>query len=593
MMLRVHTALVCFFTAACAPPVQERADAGTAASASSRGETVLQALPSPVRIAVLGDRTGHPDDGMFRAVLEEIRRLAPDVVISVGDFIDGYQPDGRIPEAEAEWDSVLEAIRRKLGDVPIFSAAGNHDVWSPASEALFTARLNPPNVSMRFGSTAVIFFDTSRVDSETDLSDEALDWLVSALYEARDAEARVVVTHKPLFALPGGGSYGAPLHDVLIAGNADLVICGHWHHAMADDRDGIQYRMIGTSGAMPNRPEHPESGNLTQFAWLVADTDGIRFSIVKSGAVVPSDAFPYAMNQLEWKIERYAVIATGFEMDPKQPSATGRLDLTVANVTDVPLKSRLDFDSGDWRVIPSAYDVDLAPGATRRLRPSFARKSDVPLFPGPAFSMVFPFFEETYRLQSHLTPTLWIQIKRSKTPWMLDGVLSDEERRAATPTGPFMEERGAAPPSADVRVMVRNDFLYIAATVDAPGANCEETDQDSYLEDRDHLLVLADGNIDTPEYARFVIDCAGRISQRRVQSAVPRRPADVQAVAKRTDRGWTAEIVIPLGELEPAPARRTVGFNIAAAKARPDTYGKSFWQPHLEHDVEALGRLSF
>ena len=592
-MLRTATALLFFLTEACAPPPQEHTDAGEDASAPTPEETVSHAPPSPLRIAVLGDRTGRPNDDVFRAVLEEIRRLAPDAVISVGDLIDGYQPDDRISDAEAEWDFVLKTIRRKLGDVPLFSAAGNHDVWSPASEALFTEHLNPPNFSMRFGTTAVIFFDTSRTESETDIPDDALDWLVSALYEARDAAARVVVTHKPLFALPDGGKYGSPLHDVLIAGNANLVICGHWHHAMADDRDGIQYRMLGTSGAVPNRPEHPESGNLAQFAWLVADTGGIRFSIVKSGAIVPSDAFPYAMNQLEWKIQRRAVNATGFDINPKRPQTAGRLDITITNVAELPLESKLVFDDRDWHVMPGKFEVDLAPGATRRFRPMFARKSDAPLFPGPSFTMAFPFFKETYRLQSHLTPTLSVQIKRTKTPWTLDGIFSEEERSASTSIGPFMERRGDAPPSADVQVMVHSDLLYIAAIVDAPDANCDAIINNDYLEDRDHLTVLVDGNTDTPEYARFVIDCSGRISQRRVQNKIQRYPADVQASVKRAAGGWTAEIVVPLDELEPALARRTVGFNITAAMVRPDAYGKIYWQPLLEHDNEALGRLSF
>lgn len=379
-----------------------------ALSASSPEPDCPQAKPT--RVFILGDRTGNADDDVFSGVLEEMKRFAPDMVIAVGDLIEGYQEDLALNETEQEWDHVLDLVRRALGDTPFFSVAGNHDVWSEQSRLLFEKKLGHHiNHAMDVGSARIILFDTSRYASEAEIPEAALEWLWRQLYTARKQAVRIVITHRPLWAIDPGGRYGSPLHDVFIAGNADWVLSGHWHHTMSDDRDGIKYRLIGPSGALPNRPDHPESGNLQIFGFFVIDDRRVDLSLIPAGSVRPSDAYPYRFNQLEWIIENRAVQIEGFNFISSHPKPRGKFRLTLKNVTEEKMSGTLAFDNkrSAWRIAPVSKAVVLDPGESTRLVFWYSRRRNAALFPGPYFSIAFPWPDNgTYVLGAHISPTV-------------------------------------------------------------------------------------------------------------------------------------------------------------------------------------------
>jgi hypothetical protein len=301
-------------------------------------------------------------------------------------------------------------VKRALGDTPFYSVAGNHDVWSEQSRVLFEKKIGHKiNHAMDVGSARIVLFDTSRYATEAEIPDAALDWLWHQLYTARKKAVRIVVTHRPLWAIDPGGKYGSQLHDVFIAGKADWVLSGHWHHTMSDDRDGIKYRIIGPSGALPNRPDHPESGNFQIFGFFVIDDLGADLSLIPAGSVSPSDTYPYRFNQLEWMIENRAVQIEGFQFASSHPKQSGKFHLTLKNVTRDRMSGSLAFDSkwSGWRIVPASKKIGLAPGESKRFVFSYSRRRNASLFPGPYFSVAFPWpGSGTYVLGTHISPTI-------------------------------------------------------------------------------------------------------------------------------------------------------------------------------------------
>ncbi len=552
----------------------------------------VETVSKPMRIAVLGDRTGHPDDAVFTEILREIARLSPDAVAGVGDLIEGYQMDDKSDEAEAEWDWVQKLLENHLGKLPMYFAAGNHDVWSDGSRGIFERRFNPVNAAYDLGYAALIVFDTSRAPRESLIPDDDLDWLVHALDQYRDKKARIVLTHRPLFAEKGGGAYGTPFHDVLIAGNATYFICGHWHHSMSDDRDDVQYRMLGPSGAAPNRAHHAESGNLAQFGWLVIDETGAHFSIVKGDGVLPSDTFPYEMNQLEWRIENLAARPLDFVIDPNHPTSSGRLRISFTNVTDEQLHTTLSFADTDWRVSPKRKEVQLEPGRSREMSFSFVRKPGSPLFPGPEIAVSFPFFKTVYTLKKSLAPTLRVRVNRQPNAPIVDGDIGDEVWRRASPLGPFMEVRGGKLPyTTDARALVADNTLYVRFRAADPDMEHAEPAAFDFLENADHLMVLFDDEPDTPGKRRIVLTPSGRVSDKWVEAEPPTDKSKLAVAISKDKDGWSAELALPFSELPRRRGERTVGFNFAGGRIRGDVSSFAYWQPLLEHDEESLGKL--
>ena len=266
------------------------------------------------------------------------------------------------------------------------------------------------------------------------MPEETLEWLWHELYVARTHQERIVITHRPLWAMDSGGKYGSPLHDILIAGGANWVLTGHWHHTMSDYRDGIHYQVIGPSGATPNKPGHPESGNFQQFGLLVIDDTGAELSIIKSGGILAWDTIPYGANQLEYQIENRAVQAVDFLLDALLPKNRGSLQLLLTNVTEEPLKTDIAFEfGGNWHMIPRSRPVELAPGGERSYRFLFERGREAPLFPGPRKKMSFPWLDDSeYRLEKSLPPTVFRRVVSSTTLPTFDGNLDEAAWRQAS-----------------------------------------------------------------------------------------------------------------------------------------------------------------
>jgi len=66
-------------------------------------------MEGSVRFAIIGDRTGGHIPGYHGSMLEEIERLKPDFVMTVGDMIEGYSQD--TSQIIREWEEYLDLVK--------------------------------------------------------------------------------------------------------------------------------------------------------------------------------------------------------------------------------------------------------------------------------------------------------------------------------------------------------------------------------------------------------------------------------------------------------------------------------------------------
>lgn len=57
--------------------------------ATAGAQHVASAARTPVRFAIIGDRVGSAQPGIYEEIVSEIERLRPDFVVNVGDMIEG------------------------------------------------------------------------------------------------------------------------------------------------------------------------------------------------------------------------------------------------------------------------------------------------------------------------------------------------------------------------------------------------------------------------------------------------------------------------------------------------------------------------
>lgn len=225
--------------------------------------------------AILGDRTGEAQPGVFEQVWKETVAEHPPFVLTTGDSIQGLD-DSKLGSEWAEF-------RKIAVGAPLYLTPGNHDVWSAASEQAYREHSGR---GLRYGfdyaQVHVTVLDTSRSDA---LSAEDLAYLEGDLRAHQSAAVKIVVSHRPWWLTDvAGRNPDAPMQRLAKEFGVKYVIAGHVHQLMRFEFDGVTYI------SMPSAGGHLRLTNRYADGWFfghaVLEVNGrdaqIRFEEVKA-----------------------------------------------------------------------------------------------------------------------------------------------------------------------------------------------------------------------------------------------------------------------------------------------------------------------
>ena len=263
------------------------------------GSAVLSQTPCDeiskysVRFAIIGDRTGDHQEGVYEAIVAEVERLRPDFVMTVGDHIEGYISD--TIEMNRQWDEYFGIIKPLT--MPVHITPGNHDITSDAMEPTYRGRVGAPYYSFDHRGIHFVVLDNSRWETAVQFPAAQLNWLKDDLAKNRTACYTFVFFHKPFWYNTLGAGKPDPWHEVFKANGVDAVFTGHFHTFFSAEFDGIKYTSFGSSGG---ETEESPDGLLYQFGWVTVDGSGVYVAPVKKGsslALGGADTCPGASGQ--------------------------------------------------------------------------------------------------------------------------------------------------------------------------------------------------------------------------------------------------------------------------------------------------------
>lgn len=546
----------------------------------------------PVRFAIIGDRTGDCQPGIYEKIVIEVERMKPDFVITVGDQVQGYTDDTTL--LKKEWEEYKSLIKPLT--MPIYFTPGNHDITSDTALPFYQRYIGEPYYSFDYQGIHFIVLDNSRYDSIAGMPKAQTDWLVSDLKKSRKAAHTLVFMHKPFWFDYIAKGKTDLWHSLFVYYGVDAVFAGHAHLYFSAKYDNVLYTAVGSSGGSC---EPGPTGLKYHFTWVTVDKNGISIAPIKMGSVLPWEEVTIPeLNSID-QIERNGVTFekpvrvndnftaddTNFVIKIKNPNPDLMLDDTL----------RWEITEG-WTIEPKILPIKVLMGDSTMAK--FKIKSKGKLYPVPTVTVNFPYVQDkNYLIKKSLPVARTAYSYPVSTPPVIDGFITEEFWQK--PVFKLFAPNGS-PMTIDSTYFYfayDENNLYVAA-------KCKESKIDSIfaaVTERDGAVYSEDcaGYFFSPEIAKGTIyqiyfNPLGTVFDQKItdngNNADRAWNGNYEVKTYRGNNFWTVEARIPFEQLA-AKGKPGQQWGINFRRKQKRFNSTADWQVPISYDPKTFGFL--
>lgn len=243
--------------------------------------------------AVVSDLNGGERAGIFNVAAAQLALLRPELVLSVGDLIDGPTPVDTA--LDREWDD-FDARARAM-PAPFFRVGGNHDLTGDQLRDVWKKRYGPTYYSFVYKDVLFIVLDTEDLSPERareifearteaiqanragrtsteglayyqmpervvgNIGAEQSAYVRRVLAEHPDVRWTFLFFHKPVWQSEDDPEFNAI--ETALSNRPYTVFGGHFHSLSRTVRHDRDYFILGTTGGSQNAADSMSRDHLT------------------------------------------------------------------------------------------------------------------------------------------------------------------------------------------------------------------------------------------------------------------------------------------------------------------------------------------
>jgi hypothetical protein len=549
---------------------------------------------------VLGDRTAGAREDVFESILSEVKLLQPELLMNVGDLVEGYTKSR--DTLEQQWDTIIRLLRNT--GVYYRLTPGNHDITDAMSETVFVRHFGSPYYSFNYGGSHFLVIDNSRWDSAGALPEAEFAWIDRDLALNRLVRWTFVFMHRSWWTRDLRQGKADRLHRIFKQYGVDYVFSGHDHYYCSAVLDSVHYIQVGPSGSRYKEYDDEERGAFQNYLLVHAGDSAVRVEVFKPGNLRPPDCVTIQDIALLDSSDRYGTVLPKLTIVP-ETQLDDSLAVGIRNVTGTILSTRCtwNLEESDWRIEPETLVVVCNPLVSTSNLFRVRLGANASPYPLPRLNLTYPYARGKQHLVNRFLPIRRVaDCPRIPAP-KLDGILNDKAWKKVKPVRWFGSKDGGPSPAEPFTVLLGHDdsLLYVAArcTETRMGQlKADETARDGRVADDDNINILLCPNPDSGVYYQLIINPAGTIWDRKCWTQDGRSVRDNGwnanwQVANSLDKdSWVLELAVPLNDLGFRVSNSglaSMGFNLARYQSRLKAVG--IYQVPFVHDVREFADL--
>ncbi len=555
------------------------------------------------RFVVVGDRTGSCVSGVFDEIIDEVKLLDPDFVMCVGDLIEGYTED--TVSLNSQLDTVLNMVKKL--PCTFYFVPGNHDIFNEADRKMYEARTGFKRYySFNYKNSHFIILDNTMTywTPPQEMGEEQMEWLKKDLEKHKKAENIFVFYHIPTYLYALEQDTSDPLAEIFEKYGVDVVFTGHHHEYSHLMRNDVEYINVGSSGGGMGTNDFAR-GHFSHYLTVSVREQENNIAVIKKGNVFARNIVTADDLRLIARADEEAVIISDCIVKEGSAKTSQDIAVTIDNFgTDSVVQVlKWDVDSARFAITPAELPLRVGPEKKKEYHFTFTVYNGSDIFPIPQFSLNYPFtYGKTCTLRNYLLIKRLKEVKRTKTPPIIDGKLDDQIWSAVRPITRLGTYNGLPdPPTEKTEVYFCHDKenVYLGARcfesdLSQLKAAASEHDGTTYVDD--NLWFFFDTNMDQETYYQAIINSEAIIFDRLCRFKDGQSEKDItwngpwEVKSGRGDDAWTLEMRIPKKGLEPFSEEKW-GFNFRRLQTRIGDAG--YWSFPFGHYPKYFGIIAF